>query len=87
MSMIFEGFKLSAIGMLVVFSFLVLLVLVVVVFTEILKPYTQQEARELERLTRARSLRSRSPMDRSRLVAVISAAISAHRDRMRGFEG
>ena len=81
--MIFEGLKLAIIGMLVVFSFLILLVLIVKISAVLLKPLTEKEERELMIRKRKKTARNRSMLGEGRLTAVISAAVAAHRSRMR----
>jgi sodium pump decarboxylase gamma subunit len=80
--MIFEGLKLALVGMLVVFSFLILLVVLMYVSTLLLKPLTEKEKRE----SMIKSRKKSSGMDLSKgngkLMAVISAAVAAHRIRM-----
>ena len=77
--MIAEGFKLTVIGMLVVFLFLFILVFVVRISALLLKPYTEQEAK-LQARDRRRSS-ARKLLSDDRLMAVIGAAVSAHRKR------
>ena len=72
--MIIDGLKLAVIGMTVVFAFLGLLVLIVQISTKLLKPFTEKEEREM-----AVPAGRTSPIDGSRLVAVVSAAIASHR--------
>jgi oxaloacetate decarboxylase (Na+ extruding) subunit gamma len=82
--MILEGFKLAVIGMSIVFAFLVLLVLLIHLSTYLLRAITEKEALEdaLQSGRKAREARMR--LDGSRLIAVVSAAVSAHRARMQG---
>jgi sodium pump decarboxylase gamma subunit len=80
--MIFEGLKLAVLGMLVVFSFLILLVIVVYISTALLKPFTQKEERE-RMLTRRKKVSGiDSVLEEGKLIAIISAAVAAHRARM-----
>ncbi|MEJ2155920.1 MAG: OadG family transporter subunit [Desulfobacteraceae bacterium] len=79
--MVVEGIKLAVTGMLIVFIFLILLVLVVQLSARLLRSYTQQEEREQARYKRKSS--AGSPLADSRLIAVIAAAVSAHRKKMR----
>ena len=78
--MIVEGIKLSIVGILFVYTFLLLLVGMMYLISRLLKPYTEQEAREQAVYKRKSS--AIALMKDSRLIAVISAAISAHRKRM-----
>lgn len=78
--MIVEGLKLTFLGMLVVFAFLTLLVIVVRLSSKILKPLTDKEALAFAFGTSKESRRSTDNVDR-KLLAVISAAIAAHKRR------
>jgi sodium pump decarboxylase gamma subunit len=80
--MIFEGAKLAVIGMSIVFAFLVLLVLLVRLSTYLLRAITEKEALEdaLQSGRKAREAKMR--LDGSRLIAVVSGAVSAHRAHM-----
>jgi sodium pump decarboxylase gamma subunit len=80
--MILDGVKLAIVGIAVVFAFLALLIMVVRISTKLLRPYTEKEAREMAAPERKRSL-----LGDSRLIAVISAAISAHRERTQNLRG
>ncbi len=80
--MIIEGLKLTLLGMVVVFAFLVLLVLVVKLSTKILKPFTDREASALGAL-KSRKTWPSSARDDRKIMAVISAAVAAHRGRIR----
>jgi sodium pump decarboxylase gamma subunit len=79
--MILEGLKLTFLGMLVVFAFLTLLVIVVRLSSKILKPLTDKEALAFTFGKPKGPRPSTDSVDR-RLMAVISAAIAAHRRRM-----
>jgi sodium pump decarboxylase gamma subunit len=78
--MILEGAKLAFIGMSIVFAFLVLLVLLVHLSTHLLRAITEKETLE-EALHGGRKARG-TRLDDSKLIAVVSAAVSAHRARM-----
>ena len=78
--MIVEGIKLSIVGILFVYTFLLVLVGMMHLISRILKPYTEQEAREQAIYKRKSS--ANALMKDNRLIAVISAAVSAHRKRM-----
>ena len=81
--MIIQGLKLTMLGMMVVFSFLGLLLLVMHLCVKLLKPYTQKEA-SLIASHKPSGFRKRvSPDTNLKLTAVISAAITAHRARLR----
>jgi sodium pump decarboxylase gamma subunit len=80
--MIFEGLKLALVGMLVVFSFLILLVILVYISTELLKPLTEKEKRESMIKRRKKSSGLDSVIGNSKLMAIISAAVAAHQARM-----
>ncbi len=71
--MIFEGLKLTALGMGVVFVFLCLLVVFISFASVLLKPLTEKEILEMEREDAS------SGPDKGKLVAVITAAIQAYR--------
>jgi sodium pump decarboxylase gamma subunit len=77
--MILEGIKLSIIGILVVFIFLCLLVVVMHASAMLLRRYTEREALELTVYKRRSS--ANALLKDHRLLAVISAAVSAHRKR------
>jgi sodium pump decarboxylase gamma subunit len=79
--MIVEGIKLSIVGILFVYTFLLLLVGVMHLSSAFLRSYTEQEAREQAVYKRKSS--ANALMKDNRLIAVISAAVSAHRKRMR----
>lgn len=78
--MIIEGLKLTFLGMLVVFAFLILLVMVVQLSSKILKPLTDKEALASAVRGQKKSRPSTHKIDR-KLMAVISGAISVHRRR------
>jgi sodium pump decarboxylase gamma subunit len=78
--MVVEGIKLAISGMFIVYIFLVLLVLVVHLSSRLLRSYTQQEVREQAQYRRRSSAHAQSKDDR--MIAVISAAIAAHRRKL-----
>ncbi len=82
--MIFQGLKLTILGMGVVFCFLVLLLLLIYLSTKLLAPFT---AKEISLATAKKSARPRkkstSSGDNVKLTAIISAAVAAHRARTR----
>jgi len=79
---IFEGAKLAVIGMSIVFAFLILLVLLIHLSSHLLRAITEKEAVEERVYGRTEASRTRARLDDSRLIAVVSAAVSAHRARM-----
>jgi sodium pump decarboxylase gamma subunit len=78
--MIVEGIKLSIIGILFVYVFLLLLIGMMHLTSRLLRPYTEQEIREQAIYKRKSS--GNALLKDNRLIAVISAAVSAHRKRM-----
>ena len=80
--MIFEGLKLALVGMVVVFSFLVLLVLLIYISTVLLKPLTKKEEREAMIKKRKKSSPLEAATGNGKLMAIISAAVASHRARM-----
>lgn len=77
--MIIDGLKLALLGMAVVYAFLGLLVVIVNISARLLKPFTEKEATAYEFHTR-RKVRALQPSeDKRRIMAVISASVSAHR--------
>ncbi len=80
--MIFEGLKLALVGMLVVYSFLILLVILVYISTMLLKPLTEKEKRESMIKRRKKSSGMDSVIGNGKLMAIISAAVAAHQARM-----
>ena len=82
--MIFEGLKLTLLGMGVVFAFLGLLVVVIRLIARVLKPLTDRELSARRGLVPARkSPRHHQELEeKRRILAVISAAITAHRARV-----
>lgn len=82
--MIFEGLKLTLLGMGVVFAFLGLLIVVIKVSARVLKPLTDRE----QTAHHAMSHKKKGPRhhqeleEKQRILAVISAAITAHRSQV-----
>lgn len=78
--MIIEGIKLTVIGMVVVYVFLVLMVMMIHLFSKLLKSITEEEAALLD--FQSRKKKKPSPAyDNKKITAIISAAIAAHRAR------
>ncbi len=80
--MIFEGLKLALVGMLVVFSFLILLVILMYISTLLLKPLTEKEKREAMIKSRKKSSDMVFSIGNGKLIAIISASVAAHQARM-----
>jgi sodium pump decarboxylase gamma subunit len=80
--MIFEGLKLALVGMLVVFSFLILLVILMYISTLLLKPLTEKEKREAMIKSRKKSSNMVFSIGNGKLIAIISASVAAHQARM-----
>jgi sodium pump decarboxylase gamma subunit len=80
--MILAGFKLTLLGMAVVFFFLLLLILFVKISYRFLGSVSVREIAEIEAAELKKRKRSDLAADDEKLVAIISAAIAAHRDRM-----
>lgn len=68
--------------MMVVFSFLVLLLIIIHLSAKLLKPYTEKEASSVTSRKHSGPRGETSSDDNKKLTAVISAAIAAHRSRM-----
>ena len=83
--MIIAGVKLTLLGIAVVFFFLLLLVLCVKLSYLLLAAKSARELADIEAAELHRKRRTFTGTDDSVLVAVISAAISAHRARARSF--
>ncbi len=77
--MILAGIKLTLLGMTVVFFFLIVLVLSVKLSFRFLSAGSARELAEIEAATLNQKRRSIVKRDETALVAVISAAIAAHR--------
>ena len=82
--MAIEGIKLAIIGMSVVFLFLALLVVLIGISTRLLKRATEKERLAITTvsLPHKRGPVSSDP-SRTRLLAIIGAALAAHRVRMK----
>jgi sodium pump decarboxylase gamma subunit len=83
--MIIQGLKLTLVGMIVVFSFLVLLLILIHLSAKLLKSYTEKEALLLTS-SRPLVLGENFFDDSRKLTAVISAAVAAHRKRRGGYK-
>ncbi len=81
--MIFAGLKLTLLGMAVVFSFLLLLILFVKISYWFLSAGSAKELAAAEAAELNKKRRSLIGKEDDVLVAVISAAIAAHRSRTR----
>ena len=81
--MIAEGFKLTVLGMGVVFAFLGLLIVVIKVNARMLRSLTEREeaADPVKGLKRKETRREQEALEQRRILAVISAAVAAHRAR------
>ena len=79
--MVVEGLKLSLLGMSMVFIFLVLIVAAINVATAALIGYTRNEEKEIAEEARKAQLKSSGRKDDKNLIAVISAAVHAFRNR------
>ena len=79
--MIIQGLKLTLVGMIVVFSFLILLLILIHLSAKLLKSYTQKEALLVTSSRPSLALKKNLLDDNRKLAAVISAAIAAHRKR------
>lgn len=81
--MIQEGLKLTLLGMGVVYAFLGLQILVIKLLAKVLKPLTDREeaSRQILPHKRRGPRQQQETEDKRRVMAVISAAIAAHRSR------
>ena len=79
--MILAGVKLTLLGMTVVFLFLTILVLSVKLSFRFLSAGSARELAEIEAAALNKKMRSVAKTDEAVMVAVISAAITAHRSR------
>ena len=77
--MIIEGLKLTLLGMAVVYAFLGLLVVIVHLSARLLKPFTEKEATAYEFKARRKVSALPPSEDKRKIMAVISASVSAHR--------
>lgn len=77
--MIIEGIKLTLLGMAVVYAFLGLLVMVVHLSARILKPFTDREELAYAFMSRKKERKPQPADGKRKIMAVISASISAHR--------
>ena len=81
--MIIAGIKLTLLGMSVVFLFLIVLILSVKLSFRFLSEKSANEFAEMEAAAFNKKMRALPKTDDTVLVAVISAAIAAHRSRYR----
>jgi oxaloacetate decarboxylase gamma subunit len=82
--MIFQGLKLTILGMGVVFCFLVVLLFLIYLSSKLLAPFTEKEMTLAMAKKPARSgKKPPSSGDNLKLTAIISAAVAAHRARKR----
>ncbi|MGD9948965.1 MAG: OadG family protein [Desulfobulbus sp.] len=79
--MIVEGFKLTLLGVGVVYLFLSLLVVVIKLSSRILKPLTEREEATYNAVPAKKVANRQGGDEQQRLMAVINAAIAAHRAR------
>jgi len=79
--MIVQGLKLTTMGMIVVFSFLVLLLIIIHLSAKLLKSYSEKEASLVISRKPLRAMDRMPSDDNQKLTAIISAAIAAHRER------
>ncbi len=84
--MIIQGLKLTLLGMIVVFSFLFLLLIVIHLSAKLLKPYTQKEARSITSNRPSVPGNKNLPDDNHKFTAIISAAIAAHKKRLTSYK-
>ncbi|MDD2464079.1 MAG: OadG family protein [Desulfobulbus sp.] len=79
--MIVEGVKLTLLGVGVVYLFLSLLVVVIKLSSRILKPLTDKEEATYNAVPTKKAVNRRAEDEQQRIMAVITAAIAAHRTR------
>ena len=82
--MIVAGLKLTLLGMVVVYCFLLLLILSVKISQRFLAAGSVRELAAMEAADLRRRRRAVQRDDEGTLIAVISAAIAAHRARLQG---
>lgn len=80
--MIVQGLKLTTLGMMVVFFFLVLLFIIIQLSAKLLKSYSEKEASSVTYHRPSVALKGKPQDDNGKIIAIISAAIAAHRTRM-----
>ncbi len=68
--------------MMVVFSFLVLLFIIIQLSAKLLKSYSEKEASSVTSHRPSVAFKGKPPDDNGKLTAIISAAIAAHRALM-----
>jgi sodium pump decarboxylase gamma subunit len=85
--MIVDGLKLALVGMSVVFLFLLFLIVAIQIVAKLLRPYTEKEEKQEMAVPLKKASIEKNKIDDSRLVAVIGAAISAHRARTQHLRG
>ncbi|MCP4722503.1 MAG: OadG family protein [Desulfobacteraceae bacterium] len=80
--MIVQGLKLTILGMMVVFSFLILLLIIIHLSAKLLQPYTEKEAAPV--ISKRPLVPREIPPseDNQKLISIITAAIEAHRVRL-----
>lgn len=81
MQMIIAGLKLAVLGMVAVIAFLLLLILTVNVSFRLLATRSAKELAEIEAAELRKQKRAAPAEEENVLVAVISAAVAAHRRR------
>ncbi|OGP58494.1 MAG: hypothetical protein A2V65_04265 [Deltaproteobacteria bacterium RBG_13_49_15] len=79
--MIIEGLKLTLLGMMVVYAFLGMLVVIANLSAKIFKTFTEREASAFAFQMRRKDHAVPSVPDQRKIIAAISASISAHRTR------
>lgn len=79
--MIVEGMKLTLLGIGVVYLFLSLLVVVIKLSSRILRPLTAKEEAKYNAVPAKKIVNRRAEDEQQRIMAVINAAIAAHRVR------
>ena len=84
--MIVAGIKLTLLGMTVVYLFLLLLIACIKISCWLLSAAASRELAEMEAAESKSRRRHGKPLEDGRLIAIISAAIAAHRSRMRSIQ-